>query len=409
MNKTLLVFRNELLITIKRKSFILILFLLPLIGFLVTLIIGTSQKEGTNNLVNQIFVSETPVNLLGVIDQSKLINSIPEEYKEILKQYDNQQKAEEDLNAGLISGFYLIEPDYIQTGKIILFKPDFNPLSNDNSNFILEEVLDNQLLAGQPLLSKRVDNPLQLETTVLSPEPQRNPESSLTFFLPYIVTMIFYIVILSSSSLMLNSVTNEKSNRMMEILMTSVNSMQMLSGKILALGIIGLLQTIVWSGTGYLLLRLSGQRLNVSAAFQLPPSILAWGIVFFLSGYAVYASLMAGVGALVPNLREASQATTLVVIPLVIPMALIGVIVEKPNGLVALIFSLFPFTAPVTMMTRLAAGSVPLWQLILSVILLIGTAYLIIRSVSKFFHAQNLLSGKEFKITTFFRALTGKY
>ena len=409
MNKTLLVFRNELLITVKRKSFILILFLLPLIGFIVTLIIGTSRKEGTNNLVNQIFVSETPVNLLGVIDQSQLINSIPEEYKETLKQYDTQQKAEEDLNAGLISGFYLIEPDYIQTGKIILFKPDFNPLSNDNSNFVLEEVLDNQLLSGQPLLSKRIDNPLQLETTVLSPEPQRNPESSLTFFLPYIVTMIFYIVILSSSSLMLNSVTNEKSNRMMEILMTSVNSMQMLSGKILALGIIGLLQTIVWSGTGYLLLRLSGQKLNVSAAFQLPPSILAWGIVFFLSGYAVYASLMAGVGALVPNLREASQATTLVVIPLVIPMALIGVIVEKPNGLVALIFSLFPLTAPVTMMTRLAAGSVPLWQLILSVILLIGTAYLIIRSVSKFFHAQNLLSGKEFKITTLFKALTGKY
>jgi ABC-2 type transport system permease protein len=409
MNKTLLVFRNEFVSTVKSKSFIFTLLLLPLIGFVVMLIIGNSQKEGANSFANQIFITENQVNIMGIVDQSQLISFIPVEHNEQLKLYTNQQKAEEDLHSGQISGFYLVEPDYIQTGKIILFKRDFNPLSNEKNNHLLENLLVNQLLSTHPQLSKRIENPLILETTILSPELQRDPESSLTFFLPYIVTMIFYVVILSSSSLMLNSVTKEKSNRMMEILMTSVDPMQMLTGKIIALGLIGLLQTIIWSGSGYLLLRLSGQTLNVSAAFQLPPSILAWGIVFFLSGYAVYASLMAGVGALVPNLREASQATTLVVIPLVIPMALISVIVENPNGLVAIIFSLFPLTAPVTMMTRLAAGNVPLWQIILAVILLFSTAYLVIRSVSKFFRAQNLLSGKEFKVITLLKAFTGKF
>jgi ABC-2 type transport system permease protein len=219
--------------------------------------------------------------------------------------------------------------------------------------------------------------------------------------------MIFYIVILGSSSLMLNSVTNEKTNRIMEILMTSIKPMQILTGKILALGVIGLLQTIVWSGSGFLLLRFSGRTMNVSQAFQLPLSILVWGILFFLCGYALYASIMAGVGAMVPNLREASQATTLVIIPLVIPMALISVIVESPNGALATIFSLFPLTAPVTMMTRLAAGNVPFWQPIFSILLLIGSSYFVIRSVSGLFHAQNLLSGQEFKVKYFIKALFG--
>ena len=185
--------------------------------------------------------------------------------------------------------------------------------------------------------------------------------------------------------------------------------MQILTGKILALGVVGLFQTLVWSGSGFLLLRLSGRTMNVSQAFQLPLSTLAWGIVYFLCGYALYASLMAGVGAMVPNLREASQATTLIIIPLVIPLALISAIVENPNGALAMIFSLFPLTAPVTMMTRLAAGTVPFWQPLLSILLLIGSSYFVIRSVSGLFQAQNLLSGQDFKIKNFFKALLEQY
>ena len=401
MKKTLLVFRNELAVTVKRKSFLVTLFLLPIIGSLVAIIAGNSQSEGNNNVISQIFAPQEQLKIQGIVDQSSLIKSLPADYQDVFALYDTGEAANADLEAGVISAYYLIDSNYIQNGKITLFKPDFNPLGGHNLDNTLESLLTTQLLANQPGLVNRVENPLQLNTTILSPEPQRDPESGLTFFLPYAVTMIFYIVILSSASLMLNSVTKEKTNRMMEILMTSINPTQMLTGKIMALGLVGLLQTLVWSGTGYLLLRLSGRTFNLSSAFQLPISILIWGIVFFLCGYALYASLMAGVGALVPNLREASQATTLMVIPLVIPLMLISAIIENPNGALAMVFSLFPLTAPVTMMTRLSAGSVPLWQIFLAVVLLIASAYFVIRSVSGFFRAQNLLSGQEFKINYF--------
>lgn len=122
----------------------------------------------------------------------------------------------------------------------------------------------------------------------------------------------------------------------------------------------------------------------------------------------IYASLMAGLGALVPNLREASQATFVVIAPMLIPMLSLSMLIEKPHGTYSTILSIFPLTAPVAMMTRLASGNVPLWQLLLAVGLSFLTAILIIRIVTKFFHAQTLLSGQEFKTSMFVKAMFGK-
>jgi ABC-2 type transport system permease protein len=128
-------------------------------------------------------------------------------------------------------------------------------------------------------------------------------------------------------------------------------------------------------------------------------------VLFFLLGYAVYASLMAAVGALVPNLREASQATFIVILPMIVPMMLVSVMVEQPNGALATGLSLFPLTAPVAMMARLAAGPVPLAQLLLSAGLLAATIVLIVRSVARLFQAQVLLSGQPFSLGRLFGAL----
>jgi ABC-2 type transport system permease protein len=156
------------------------------------------------------------------------------------------------------------------------------------------------------------------------------------------------------------------------------------------------------------LLRISGQVLDLPPAFQLPLSILVWGVIFFVQGYVLYAFLMAGVGALVPNLREASQATLLLVMPLILPLLLINLLVQQPNGSVAVGLSLFPFTAPVAMMTRLSVTNVPLWQPLAASGLLVIAGLLVIRSVAGMFRAQTLLSGQNFSLKLLFKALIGK-
>jgi len=230
----------------------------------------------------------------------------------------------------------------------------------------------------------------------------------LTFAVPYATMMIFYVAILMSSSLLLNSVSVEKQNRVMEILMSSINPRQLLTGKIVGLGITGLLQTLIWFGTGYTLLRLSGRTFDLPPGFELPPSILVWGIVFFLLGYAVYASLMAALGALVPNLKEGSQSTLVVIWPAIVPMFLISILIEQPHGALATGLSLFPLTAPMTMMLRLSVGGVPWWQPPLAAGLLLLTVYFILRAVARVFRAQYLLSGQTFSVKRYFAALLGR-
>jgi ABC-2 type transport system permease protein len=191
-------------------------------------------------------------------------------------------------------------------------------------------------------------------------------------------------------------------------LMLSVTPRQLLTGKIVGLGLLGLLQTIVWVGTARILLAQGGTIFNLPVAFQLPASFLVWGVIFFILGYAVYASLMAGLGALVPNLREATQATILVIFPLIIPIFLLSVLINEPNSVLSIVLSIFPFTAPIAMITRLSAGEVPLWQILVAIALLIITTVLVIRAVARMFQAQTILSGQPFSRKLFINTLFGR-
>jgi ABC-2 type transport system permease protein len=412
MKKIWLVLKNEFLAVVLRRSFILTLFLFPLIGFLVVFIVGGIQKStgtSTDQMITDLMMPSSNESLEGFIDNSGLVKAIPEGYEDRLEQFDTEEAAKTALSTKEISAYYIIEPDYLKNGTVIYVRPDFNPLGGSIQSSPIDTLMAYNLTNGDMDLYYRLVNPLNLTTQVVdTTAPERDSNNPLTFLLPYLVTFLFYIVIMTSSSLLLSSISNEKQNRVMEVLMTSVDPQQMLTGKIVALGLAGLLQTVIWSGSGLLLLRISGQSFNLGDAFQLPASILVWGILFFIFGYAVYASLLAGVGALVPNMREASQLTTVVIMPMIIPLMFISSLIQAPDSLLSTIFSIFPLTAPVAMMTRLAATQVPIWQSLVALALLALTAVYLVHSVAKLFRAQNLLAGQSVNIITYLRALSGK-
>jgi ABC-2 type transport system permease protein len=409
MRKTFLVLRNEFLGVVRRRSYILTLVLIPLVGFLIMAVVSALQNgsdgSGGSNVLTELVSPSTQVTLEGFVDASGLIKTVPPGLTKRLKTYASEKDAQQALHIGEISAYYLIAADYMQTGSVVYVRPDFNPLGGISQSGVINQLLEYNLLNGDQQLLDRLNGSMNLQELSLSQQPARQSTNALTFFLPYIVTMFFYIIILTSASLLLSSISTEKENRVIEIVMTSVTPLQMLTGKIIALGATGLIQTVVWSGAGLLLMRLNGTSLNIPLAFQLPVSILAWGVLFFLLGYALYGSLMAGLGALVPNLREASQATTVIIIPMIIPLLFINNLIDDPNGSLSVILSLFPLTSPVTMMTRLSATQVPVWQPVLAAFLLVGTVYLAIRGVAGMFRAQNLLSGQPFKLGRFFREL----
>ena len=410
MRKTWIILKNELYTVIVRRSFILTLILIPLVGFVLTLVVSALQPKdagGSNPLVDLIS-SPSTVGLEGYVDASGIIKAIPKDLQPRLKAFSSEADAQTAFAAGEISGYYLVSADYLKTGNVVYTRADYNPMTGMSQSNVIRRAIDFNLVGQNFSLFARLQNPVNLQVVSTGNEPNRDSGNMLTFFLPYTIALFFYIMIFSSASLMLNSITGEKQNRVLEILMTSVTPTELLTGKIVALGIAGLLQTVVWSSAGVALLQVSGKSLGLSAAFQLPPSIIVWGAVFFLLGYALYGSLMAGLGALVPNLKEASQATTVMIIPMLIPLVFVSALISDSNGTIAVILSLIPLTAPVAMMTRLAAGTVPVWEVGLAIVLLGATILFVIRAVAGMFRAQNLLSGQVFNLRRFFLALAGK-
>ncbi len=410
MKKIMLVLKNEFLAVVTRKSFLLTLILIPLTSFIVLMVItGIQKKTGADAgaALENLFMPGAQETVEGFVDQSGLMKAIPTGYEDKLIPFTAESDAMKAINEGKVDAYYLIPLDYLETGNIIYVRPDFNPMGGANQSSAVKALTAFNLAGGDQSLAYRIQNPINVQEVDLSAS-QRDENNWLTFFLPYVITFLFYIVILTSSSLMLNSIANEKVNRVMEILMTSITPRQMLTGKIIALGLAGLLQTVVWLGAGMLLLKISGRSFPLAAAIQLPGTILIWGILFFLFGYAVYASLMAGIGALVPNLREGSQLTTVVIMPMVVPLMFVGTLLNTPDSPLAVFLSLFPFTSPVTMMMRISATSVPIWQIGLALVLLAGTAWLLVRACAGLFKAQNLLTGQTVNIMGFVKALAGR-
>jgi ABC-2 type transport system permease protein len=206
------------------------------------------------------------------------------------------------------------------------------------------------------------------------------------------VLFIFFFLLVMSSGFMLQSVAREKENRTVEILLLSLRPRELMLGKILGLSVVALLQMAVWIGGGLLVLGRGKEVLSGAAAFELPAGFVIWALLYFLLGYLLYASLMGAIGALAPNVRESGQFTILVLLPLMIPVWFNSLFIQTPDSPLALALSLFPLTAPTSMITRLAATQVPTWQIAASLAGLAVTTYFLVQAAARFFRADTLLT-----------------
>jgi ABC-2 type transport system permease protein len=235
---------------------------------------------------------------------------------------------------------------------------------------------------------------------------QQQEEELYRVMVPIGVAMIMYMVIFSSSGLLLNSVIEEKENRTLEILLTSLLPRELLAGKVLGLGVLGLGQSLIWFGTSGLLLAMRNDTPDFFS-FTLPLAIWLLLCIYCLSGYLIYASLMAGIGAVVSSTREASLFTGFLIMPFMVPLIFYGVIIDQPDSMLALGLSIFPLTAPVTMMMRVILTHVTWWQITLSLLVMAGSVMVCIWLAARAFRISTLLTGKKLNPMTIWRALQG--
>lgn len=129
------------------------------------------------------------------------------------------------------------------------------------------------------------------------------------------------------------------------------------------------------------------------------------GVPFFICGFLLYGSMIAGIGAMAPNLREGNQFVSILMIPLIFSVMSMSQLIMSPFSIFTTFMTIFPFTSPVVMLTRLAVGPVPFWQLAACLVVLIGTIIIVIRGVTNLFSSQYLLSGQKFNFGLFLRTV----
>ncbi|HEY3342299.1 MAG TPA: ABC transporter permease [Anaerolineae bacterium] len=386
MNKILTVARHEFLTLVTKPSFWIALIGLPLfMGVVMAISLLGSGAASAATIASK----QNEVVIQGYVDKSGLIKTMPPGVS--MQPYPDEAAAQAALNSSRINGYFVVPADYIASGKVTYISPEFSPVNSPTGQF--EQVLKYNLVGGDMSLLQRAGTDVTVQNSLaLAPKDTKGGAGAPFPLLPMFAGILFMIVMITASSYMMQTVTTEKETRVMEVLMSSITPRQMLTGKIIGFGMVGFVQMALW------LLSSLGALAYIPAAASLG-SVTAGSVVvaviYFVLGFFIYASLMAGLGALMPGSREAAQYTFFIILPLIIPMYVSTALLYEPNGALAVILSLIPFTSPVVMVMRITATDVPLYQIIAGIVLLAVTVVIVINVVARLFRAQSLLSGSK--------------
>lgn len=221
-----------------------------------------------------------------------------------------------------------------------------------------------------------------------------DPSDTTRPFIAYIGLVLMYIAILTYGSWCLMGVTEEKTNRVVEVLLATLQPWHLLSGKVIGLGLLGLVQFGITIGLGYGAARLT----NAFDLPALPVDSLVWLIVWFVLGYAIYAVAFGAAGALVSRSEDAQNAAAPMTILAVVGFFVSFRVLDAPEGVLAVIAALFPFTAPFVVPVRLALDAIPPWQVVLSILVMAGAIVVLIRLAARVYAGGLLRFGARVKI-----------
>ncbi|MBL0940722.1 MAG: ABC transporter permease [Gemmatimonadaceae bacterium] len=311
----------------------------------------------------------------------------------------------EAVRTNAVSGLVVLAPATQQSGDFKLILSSSAPLATGDRvrAAVGKEVLRSRIAeAGIDLdMAQRIAQSKATATIERVSRDGRSSTSQVNLIFGAGVAVLLYMVILLYGQIVLRGVTEEKQSRVSEIVLASVSPKVLLSGKVLGIGGVALVQLSVWTTSVVLLLMNRGRLLGAlgvtSTNLQMPtvaPLDLIPLLAYFLLGYVLYAALFATVGSIVSSEQEAQQAQTPVLMLLVGSMALLQPALQDPDGPIARFMSLMPFSSPILMPLRLGLGSVPTEQVTVSICILALTAVGAMLLAGRMYRTALLMHGK---------------
>ena len=362
MKRILQIATSEYRRRVTRKEFIAIL-LMPLILIAVIAIVGYISASATINSDRGVVGYVDPSNILAqaVQPEPDAVNTF--------QRFTDAQAAQTALTEKQIIAYYVLAPNFADTGHADLYYWQNEPGKSVTSAF--NKFAKTALVDGRDAtITQRL---LDGTSFIL-----RTPDGSRTFsdndvftiIFPIVVSILFIIALFGGAQYLLQAVVDEKENRTIEIVITSVTPTQLMSGKIVGLAAVALTQIGVWLVGSTVALLFIKDQVDFLQNINIDPWFIVLALVLCVLQYLFYGAIMAGIGSVVVDAKQGQSYATPFTMVAMIPMFFLAVIMFDPNGTLAVILSLFPLTAPLTLLMRYGMTSVPLWQIITAIVLM---------------------------------------
>ncbi|NBC19398.1 MAG: ABC transporter permease [Bacteroidetes bacterium] len=417
MSKIWIILKSEFLRRVTSKWFIIITLLAPVLLVALLFIPGLVTVIASGG-------DETTV---AVIDETGVL--LPRLQAEAGDDFTftaselSQEALRDSVMAGAVDGYLYLPPQVLDgEGGATYYSAEGGGLSfgmrltRTVSDAVEQERLQAQQVPDEVL--QIIETNVDVDLVKLTEEGEEEDATLAYTIVGYVMGFFIYMSVFIYGAIVMQGVIEEKTSRVVEVVVSSVRPFQLLMGKVLGIGAMGLVQLITWAaliGVGMtfagtimaLFLNPADLGLSADASQQamleaaditipsVPPGLFIWFILFFLGGYLLYASLYAAIGSAVEQQQDAQTLQLPIALLVIVPILFIGFIVESPNSTLSVVMSLIPFFAPILMIVRVAVTDVAFWQVGLSYLLLIGTFIGSIWISSRIYRIGILMYGKK--------------
>ncbi len=297
-----------------------------------------------------------------------------------------------------IDGFLWLSDDALASGTVTWTSRNMAGFGErQRLSATLNRIIQFERLSKSGLTSAQADGvlkPIKIEAVRMERGREAKDSGGGKFLEVVVMVMLLYMAVLFYGISVMRSVLEEKNSRILEVLLSSASSTQLMAGKLLGVGAVGLTQILVWVVMA-VAFALPAMAMQPSfSELQIPLGVLVAFAVFFLLGYLLYSTMYAAVGAITTTEQEGQQLQFLIIIPLVLSVFMLAPVVRNPDSPAMVWMSMVPFFAPVVMYARIVVQTPPLWQIALSLLLLIGTIAGIMVLCARIYRIGILIYGK---------------
>lgn len=301
-----------------------------------------------------------------------------------------------------IQGYVIVDPQSLEKGEFVVYgKNPTGMMDADGFSRGLREAVVRYRLADLGIPDDKIVQAVErvsLDVRKATNDPSKEQSGIASLFMSLGLVFFIYIALIIYGMYVLQGVLEEKSSRVVEVIVSSVRPFELMMGKLLGIGALGLTQISIWLLSAVVLTApslLAAMSIAQGTISPPEPHVLAYFAIFFVLGFFLFATLYAGIGAMFNSMEDAQQVAGIANLLIIGPMLFLGPVLKNPESTLSVVLSLVPFFAPVLMFLRIAIETPPLWQILLSLGIMIASIMAMTWIVAKIYRVGILMYGKK--------------